>query len=198
MPELWDIYDINKKKTGKTAERGVYQFKGGEYHIVVAGIIINAKKEILISKRAPYKKFGLMWEFPGGSILAGETSIDGIIREIREELGIKFSKKEAIFFKEIRKDKLTPDFKELWIFRREINEKEITFPDGEAIEYKWVTIKEFIKMYNQKEVIPTIDFWIEEFEDFKIINFKEIEKDGRPGLGKIKHWHIFLVIAKKK
>ena len=97
MAELWDIYDINKKKIGKTAERDTYQFKEGEYHIVVTGIIINSKNEILISKRAKHKKFGLMWECSGGSILAGETSLEGIIRELKEELGIEFSKKEAIF-----------------------------------------------------------------------------------------------------
>ena len=51
MGELWDIYDSNKKKIGKTAERDVYQFKEGEYHIVVTGIIINSKNEILITKR---------------------------------------------------------------------------------------------------------------------------------------------------
>ena len=114
MSELWDIYDINKKKIGRTAERDVYQFKEGEYHIVVTGIIINSKNEILISKRAEHKKFGLMWECSGGSILAGETSLEGIIRELKEELGIEFSKKEAIFLKEIRRDKLPPDFKDLW------------------------------------------------------------------------------------
>ena len=58
MGELWDIYDRNKQKTGKTAERGVYQFKEGEYHIVVTGIILNSKNEILISKRAEFKKYG--------------------------------------------------------------------------------------------------------------------------------------------
>ena len=103
MSELWDIYDINKKKIGRTAERDVYQFKEGEYHIVVTGIIINSKNEILISKRAEHKKFGLMWECSGGSTLAGETSLEGIIRELKEELGIEFSKKEAILLREIRR-----------------------------------------------------------------------------------------------
>ena len=32
---------------------------------------------------------------------------------------------------------------------------------------------------------------------FDIIEFKEIEKDGKTGLEKIKHWHIYNVIAKK-
>ena len=49
MAELWDIYDSNKQKTGKTVERGNYDFKTGEYHIVVTAFIINSKKEILIS-----------------------------------------------------------------------------------------------------------------------------------------------------
>ena len=173
MAELWDIYDINKKKIGKTAERDIYQFKEGEYHIVVTGIIINSKKEILISKRAEHKKFGLMWECSGGSILAGETSLEGIIRELREELGIEFSKKEAIFLKGIRRDKILPDFKDLWLFRKDIDEREITFPDGEAIDAKCVTIDEFIKMYKNKEIVPTVDFGIDEYN--KALTLKQRE-----------------------
>ena len=173
MAELWDIYDINKKKIGKTAERDIYQFKEGEYHIVVTGIIINSKKEILISKRAKHKKFGLMWECSGGSILAGETSLEGIIRELKEELGIEFSKKEAIFLKGIRRDKILPDFKDLWLFRKDIDEREITFPDGEAIDAKWVTIDEFIKMYKNKEIVSTVDFGIDEYN--KALTLKQRE-----------------------
>lgn len=33
---------------------------------------------------------------------------------------------------------------------------------------------------------------------FELIHFNEIEKDGKTGLGKMKHWHIYNVIAKKK
>ena len=35
------------------------------------------------------------------------------------------------------------------------------------------------------------------FKEFEIIEFKEIEKDDLTGLGKMKHWHIFDVIARK-
>lgn len=38
---------------------------------------------------------------------------------------------------------------------------------------------------------------IQLFKDFEIIRFKEIEKEALTGLGKMKHWHIFDVIAKK-
>lgn len=165
MAELWDIYDINKKKTGKIAERGIYKFNDGEYHIVVNAIILNSENKILISKRAAHKKKGLMWELSGGSILSGETSLDGIIRELKEELGLEFSKKEAIFLKEIRRDKEKPDFKDMWLFKKDIDVKDITFPDGEAIESKWVSIEEFMNMCNDKEIVPTVDFNIDEYEE---------------------------------
>lgn len=67
MPELWDIYDENKNKTGRTAIRDVTILQKGEYHIVVTGIILNSKNEILISKRATNKKVwwnvGMQWGF---------------------------------------------------------------------------------------------------------------------------------------
>ena len=163
MSEYWDIYDKNRKKTGKIVERGVYEFKPGEYHIVVTGIILNSKNEILITKRAEHKKFGLMWECNGGSVLAGETSLQGVIRELKEEVGLEFKKREAIFLKEVKGGKKYPDFKDLWLFRRDVKKEEITFPDGEAIDYKWVTIDEFMKMYNNKEIVPTVDFGVEEY-----------------------------------
>lgn len=33
---------------------------------------------------------------------------------------------------------------------------------------------------------------------FDIVEFNEIEKEGKTGLGKMRHWHIYNVMAKKK
>lgn len=164
MSEFWDIYDENKNKTGNLAERGVYKFKKGEYHIVVTAIILNMKNEILISKRADFKRYGGMWECNGGSVLAGETSLEGMLREIKEELGITFEKGEAYFYKELKRDKELPDFKDFWVFKKDIKDDEITLPDGEATEFKWVTIDEFAKMYSNKEIVPSVNFDKEDFE----------------------------------
>ena len=177
MAEFWDIYDENRNKTGKLAERDEYEFKDGEYHIVVTGIIFNSKYEILISKRASWKKYGGLWECNGGSILAGETSLEGILRELKEELGISFTEKDAIFLKEVKRDKKVPDFKDLWIFQKNISINEITFPDGEAAEAKLVTIEQFINMYNNKEIVPTIDFGEEEYKlAVEILKKKKLER----------------------
>lgn len=170
MPELWDIYDENKNKTGRTAIRDVTILQKGEYHIVVTGIILNSKNEILISKRATNKKFGGMWECNGGSILAGETSKEGILRELKEELGVIFKPEEAIFLKGVKRERVPQNFKDLWLFKKDINIEDLTFIDGEATAAKWVSIDEFIKMFNNNEIVPTVDFGREEYEEaLKII-----------------------------
>ena len=165
MPELWDIYDKNKNRTGRFAERDVYKFKEGEYHIVVVAIIINSKNEILITKRsATKKKEPLKWELTGGGVKAGETSLQGILRETKEEIGLKLEPEEAIFLKEIRKDEIPADFKDLWLFKKDVNIEEMKFADGEVTEAKWVTIEKFLQIKENNEMISTIDFGKEEYD----------------------------------
>lgn len=55
----------------------------------------------------------------------------------------------------------------------------------------WVNIKKDVFFMEKEEVLKL-------FEDFEIISFNEVERDGKTGLGKIKHWHTFEIIAKKK
>lgn len=73
MPEFRDIYDKERRLTGRTVERGKPMAQD-EYHIVVVAIIRNAEGKYLISKRAAKKHFPNMWEFMGGSVLAGKTA----------------------------------------------------------------------------------------------------------------------------
>ena len=164
MGELWDIYDKNKNRTGKFAERGVYEFKKGEYYLVVVALIMNSKKEILITKRSETKKKEpLKWELTGGGVKAGESSLQGILRETSEEIGMKFRPKEAIFLNEIRKDNAPANFKDLWLFKNESRIEDIKFEDGEVSDAKWVNIEEFLIMKENKEMISTIDFGKEEY-----------------------------------
>ena len=54
-------------------------------------VISNEAGEILIDKRKMSGAMGGLWEFPGGKIEPGETVVDCIMREIREELAIDIS-----------------------------------------------------------------------------------------------------------
>lgn len=156
--EFWDIYDINKKKTGRMTPRLGCKLKQGEYHIVVTAVIINSQGQILVSKRASYKPHGLKWEMNGGSIIVGETSIEGMIREVKEELGLKFEEKDGVLYKTIRRDNPPGDFKDLWVFKKDVDLKDITFPDGESIDAKWVTIDEFEQMVKNNEIVGVREF----------------------------------------
>ena len=160
MEEIWDVYDENKRKTGETMKRVPYVYTPGKYNLIVTATILNSKNEILISKRAENKKFGLMWELPGGAVRAGETSLEGILREVKEEIGVKFTKKEAIFLKELKREK---DFKDIWLFKREVKDEEIKFADGEVIDTKWVSIEEFLKMFEEKQIVPGVNFVLEDY-----------------------------------
>lgn len=54
---------------------------------VVAAMIRKGEK-ILICQRPANKSLGLLWEFPGGKVEAGESNEQAVIRECREELGV--------------------------------------------------------------------------------------------------------------
>jgi 8-oxo-dGTP diphosphatase len=55
---------------------------------VAAGILRDSSGRILITERLCDGPFDGLWEFPGGKIAGGETSIQALIRELAEELGI--------------------------------------------------------------------------------------------------------------
>lgn len=55
---------------------------------VVAGIVFDSEKRVLITERVDDGPFHGLWEFPGGKIAAGETSDDALRRELNEEIGI--------------------------------------------------------------------------------------------------------------
>jgi len=69
---------------------------------VVAGILIDKNKRLLLSQRQSFKTFPLQWEFPGGKVVAGESPEMALIRELKEELNI--DAKQLKFFLKIEHD----------------------------------------------------------------------------------------------
>jgi 8-oxo-dGTP diphosphatase len=55
---------------------------------VVAGALFDGERRVLIAQRPPGKHMAGRWEFPGGKLAAGETEPQGLVRELREELGV--------------------------------------------------------------------------------------------------------------
>ena len=56
---------------------------------VVAGALFDESGRVLIAQRPPGKHMAGGWEFPGGKLEPGEAPLDGLKRELREELGVE-------------------------------------------------------------------------------------------------------------
>ena len=61
---------------------------------VVAALIWEGDK-FMICQRPPCKARGLLWEFVGGKVEAGESKKEALIRECREELNVTLSVREV-------------------------------------------------------------------------------------------------------
>lgn len=55
----------------------------------VLAAMIERHGRLLVARRAPGRRQGGLWEFPGGKLESGETPEACLRRELREELGIE-------------------------------------------------------------------------------------------------------------
>jgi 8-oxo-dGTP diphosphatase len=87
--EFWDIYDKDKKPTGRTMKRNDWCLKDGEYHLTVLGVVARPDGTFLITKRVMTKAWAPgWWEVSGGAAQAGEESYEAVLREVKEETGL--------------------------------------------------------------------------------------------------------------
>lgn len=74
MPELWDLYDIDRRPLNRTIQRGE-ALPEGTYHLAVGIAVFHTKGDILLTQRAQVKsQYPGCWEIPGGCAQAGETT----------------------------------------------------------------------------------------------------------------------------
>jgi ADP-ribose pyrophosphatase YjhB (NUDIX family) len=60
----------------------------GRIVLGVAAVIWNAEGDVLLIRRAKEPRKG-QWSLPGGKLEFGETLIEGVRREVREETGLE-------------------------------------------------------------------------------------------------------------
>ncbi len=144
--ETWDIYDENRVLTDKKVVRG-NPMAQDEYHLVVHVWIMNSKKELLISKRTPNKTFPNMWECTGGSAVEGDTSLDAALREVEEEIGVVLEPEPGkCLFSDRRQHHDFPDFRDVWLFRAEVEESDLIFQEEEVSDAMWTTMDHVRKL----------------------------------------------------
>ena len=84
----------------------------------------------------------------------GETSLNAVKREVREELGIRLNDDEIIYIGSYTRVK---DIVDIWAVQKNILQDDIKLQKGEVSEIKKVTFKQFEEMLMSGEVVPTIN-----------------------------------------
>ena len=161
--EIWDLYDKNKVKLeGRFAIRGE-DIPKGTFHLVVHVWIKNSQGEYLISRRAASRPtFPLMWECPGGSVLAGEDGLQGALRETKEEVGVNLDpNKGKLLFTKVRgaeNGKKFNDILEVWSFVYDGDVDLSRATTDEVAECKWLTIADIRALIEAKEFVHTLTY----------------------------------------
>lgn len=90
MEERVEIWDEAGKPTGETALKSEVH-KQGWFHPTVHVWFYTAQKQVLLQKRAGDKDtFPGLWDVSvAGHIHAGETPMEGALREVKEEIGLE-------------------------------------------------------------------------------------------------------------
>ena len=131
--ELRDLYNSKKILTGEVIEKGQNVPKG-YYYITVVVFIENDKGEFLLQKRVE-KKDG-KWATTGGHPKSGESSLEGIVTEIKEELGIDVKQNELVLFKT---ERTNDDFVDMYYLRKNIDVNDVVLQEEEVDDVMWAS-----------------------------------------------------------
>ena len=174
--EYIDIFDENNNPIGVIKEKQ-QAHEDGNFHRTAHVWIINDKNELLLQKRSASKKtHPNCWDISGaGHIRIGESVIDGAIRELKEELGIKAEEKDLQYITTIKSTKNPKNMEFQYVYLLNCNKKveEYIFEDGEVSEVKYIFYKDLEKMVEEK--VEGLLIHKEEYKSlFKYITNKNI------------------------
>lgn len=151
--EEWELYDAQGSRTGQKIKRGE-PIPPGSYHRVVSVWLVNGKTEVLLSQRHPEKSYPLLWESTGGCVIAGETSLEGAVREVREELGICLEPQEGQRIASLRREE-TQDLYDVWLFRWDGQPGPLQ--SSEVVDAKWVTLPALLSCAREGKLHPLLN-----------------------------------------
>lgn len=138
--EYWDIYDKDKKLTGRTMKKNDWCLADDEYHLSVLGVIQRPDGKFLITQRVMSKHWAPgWWEVPGGGAMAGESAEQAVRREVLEETGLDVAGAEGGFvFSYHRENPGKGDnyFVDIFKYVMDFEESDVKIQESEALGFR--------------------------------------------------------------
>ena len=126
-------------------------FDRGFFHLGSDIWMINRENKILIQKRSPMKRLEPnVWAMTGGSVVLGENSVDTIVRETKEEIGIDI---DASQLKLVTKFRTGTVWIHAYVLHCAYPVSEMKFRPEEVSEAKWATWEEIDELVKQGQFI---------------------------------------------
>ena len=159
--EKRDLYNKDRELTGETIYKGE-SIPEGKYIIVILAMIQNSKGEFLIQKRSKQK--GGKYAATGGHVKVGETSVEGMMAEIQEEIGLTVKPEELELIFSGREDEQQVFF-DLYYMKKDFEITDLVLQEEEVESVKWMTLqkidelikKDMFLINHAEEVYRTID-----------------------------------------
>ena len=156
--EQRDLYDKDRNLIGKTISKGVHPPEG-TYIQVVLVFIQNSDGKFLIQKRSEVKN-GL-YATTGGHPKAGESSLQGLLSEVREELGLKLKPKEVSWYYGGRSDEERVFWDDYYAKVDNLDLSKLKIQEEEVDSICWLSSDEIIDLKNQGK------FFLNHFDEFE-------------------------------
>ena len=155
MEEIFDVYDIDGNLLGQRPKSFCHGPNPGVFHKPVWIWIYNDKKQILVQKRAKCKKNNpSKWDMPSaGHVDAGETSLEGCVRETKEELGLDVNQNQFEFIVEWKALE-SWELAQVYLLNCNVKAKDMKLQVEEVECVKWLDYKEFEKLLYSDEFVP--------------------------------------------
>lgn len=137
--EIWDLYDADRRLTGKTAVRG-NALPEGCYHLIVDVLFLNSRGETLLQRRAKDKEIlPDIWSLTGGSAVQGEDSAMACARETEEEMGFApdMASARVIYTERVARPG-RGFFRDVWLVFQDVPLSHMRYQPQEVQDGMWV------------------------------------------------------------
>lgn len=162
--EYLDVVDENGNQTGEIKLRKECH-RDGDWHKVAYIFVVNEKGEVILQKRSKEKETNPnKWTVSAsGHLSAGDSEIEGAIRELEEEIGVKAEEKDLQYLFTVKEQYVDDKMKIshvgiVYLLEKNVKIEELVLQKEEVSDVKYVPYKEFEKMLvTQKEQIVEHD-----------------------------------------